>query len=416
MARFRSQLLERLPDVYDGLLEAGVVEAPLATQMPPTLTDRSPRPGDARLTLLLTRRSTVDWVLLRAVCAEPRVAPHGGTRVQSLLGIRDDECPRVVGLRTGDGDVSADVVVDATGRRSPVDRWLDGLGARPALNQAAECGLAYFSRHYRVRAGVEPPAPTTIRMVIPLDEFMLGLWGADNGAMQVAISPLAADARFRSVKDPAIFDAVLRTVPSFAVWLDALEPITPVYPMAGLHNTLRRLVVERTPVVTGLFAVGDAVCTTNPTLSRGMTLALATAADVTDVLAKEDDSVQRALMHDGLVAEHVVPYYDDQVVIDGARLAVLRHQVFGVPAPDPAPADPSRVEYWQLRSAGRFDATSFRAFWEVQAMVRRPEDVYSDPVAVAATRAALQQIGRDERPAQPTRAELEAVLRGEGTA
>jgi hypothetical protein len=335
--------------------------------------------------------------------------------VRSVLSRPDGECPRVVGLRTGEGDVSVDVVVDATGRRSPVDRWLDEIGAHPALNQEAECGLAYFSRHYRLRAGVEPPAPPTIRMVIPLDEFMLGLWGADNGAMQVAISPLAADGRFRSVKDPAIFDAVLRTVPSFAVWLDALDPITPVYPMAGLHNTLRRLVVEGTPVVTGLHAVGDAVCTTNPTLSRGMTLALATAADLTDVLAKEDDPVQRALVHDGLVAEHVVPYYDDQVVIDGARLAVLRHQVFGVPVPDPVPADPSRVEYWELRSAARFDPASFRAFWEVQAMVRRPEDVYSDPVAVAATRAALEHIGSDDRPAQPTRAELDAVLRGERT-
>jgi hypothetical protein len=144
-----------------------------------------------------------------------------------------------------------------------------------------------------------------------------------------------------------------------------------------------------------------------------MTLALATAADLSDVLAKEDDPLQRALVHDGLVAEHVVPYYDDQVVIDGSRLAALRHQVFDAPAPDPPPDDPSRVAYWQLRSAARFDPTSFRAFWEVQAMVRRPDDVYSDPVAVTATRAALEQIGSDERPAQPTRAELEAVLLGE---
>jgi hypothetical protein len=247
-------------------------------------------------------------------------------------------------------------------------------------------------------------------MVTPLDEFMLGMWGADNGTMQVAVVPLAADGRFRSVKDPAIFDAVLRTVPSFAVWLDALEPFTPVYPMAGLHNTLRRLVVDGAPVITGLHAVGDSVCTTNPTLSRGMTLALATAADVTDALAKEDDAVQRALFVDRLVAEHVVPYYDDQVVIDCARLAVLRHQVFGTPLPDAPPSDDSCVAYWQLRSASRFDPTALRAFWEVQGMVRLPGDVYGDPVAVAATRATLGRLGEDARPEQPTRAELEAVL------
>jgi type II secretory pathway pseudopilin PulG len=38
--------------------------------------------------------------------------------------------------------------------------------------------------------------------------------------------------------------------------------------MAGLHNTLRRLVVDGTPVATGLHAIGDSVCTTNPTLGR----------------------------------------------------------------------------------------------------------------------------------------------------
>ena len=35
--------------MYAGLLAAGVAEAPLRTQMPDTLTDTVPRPGDERL-------------------------------------------------------------------------------------------------------------------------------------------------------------------------------------------------------------------------------------------------------------------------------------------------------------------------------------------------------------------------------
>jgi 2-polyprenyl-6-methoxyphenol hydroxylase-like FAD-dependent oxidoreductase len=61
MARCRELLRERLPDVYDGLLAAGVAEAPLATQMPATLSDTTARPGDECLTLLMSRRSTIDW-------------------------------------------------------------------------------------------------------------------------------------------------------------------------------------------------------------------------------------------------------------------------------------------------------------------------------------------------------------------
>ena len=48
MARCRQLLIERLPDVYAGLLAAGVAEAPLRTQMPDTLADTAPGPGTRR--------------------------------------------------------------------------------------------------------------------------------------------------------------------------------------------------------------------------------------------------------------------------------------------------------------------------------------------------------------------------------
>ena len=57
---------------------------------------------------------------------------------------------------------------------------------------------------------------------------------------------------------------MLRTIPAYAAWLDVMDPITDVFPMGGLHNTLRRLVVDGSPVATGLLAIGDSVCTTNP--------------------------------------------------------------------------------------------------------------------------------------------------------
>ncbi len=132
-----------------------------------------------------------------------------------------------------------------------------------------------------------PGLPVT-RTVIALDEFLAGKWGADNAAVQLVVAPLAADRRFRAVRDPRVFTAVLRTVPVYAAWLDVMDPITDVFPMAGLHNTMRRLVVDGRPVATGLLAIGDSVCTTNPTLGRGLAL---------------------------------------------ARLAVMRHTLFGAPRP-----------------------------------------------------------------------------------
>jgi 2-polyprenyl-6-methoxyphenol hydroxylase-like FAD-dependent oxidoreductase len=265
MAKCRELLLERLPDVYQGLLDAGVIEVPLETQMPATLADTAAWPGDERLTMLMTRRSTIDWVLQRAVLTEPGVTMRYGVRVVGLLAMPGTP-PQVTGVRTDQGDLPADLVVDASGRRSPIDRWLGEIGAEPTARWWAECGVAYFSRYYRLRPAPNPPGPPTTRIIQPLDEFLVGLWGADNRAMQLVVAPLAADRRFRTLSDPAVFTAVLRTMPTFAAWLDAMDPFTAVYAMAGLHNTMRRLLVDGAPVATALHAIGDSVCATNRSL------------------------------------------------------------------------------------------------------------------------------------------------------
>jgi hypothetical protein len=252
--------------------------------------------------------------------------------------------------------------------------------------------------------------------VAGLDEFTIGLWPADNGTVQLAVAPLAADRRFRPVRDPAVFTAVLRTVPVFAAWLDVLEPITGVFPMAGLHNTLRRLVDVSSPVVTGLHAVGDSVCTTNPTLGRGLTLALSGAADLAGVIADHPaDPEAQALALDGLVGAHVAVYYTDQAAIDQARLAGLRHAIYGTqvpPPPAPGAGPDRRVSFAELRAAAAVDPVAFRGFWNVMGMLCPPDEVYTDPQVVACTRAAIRVHGTSSPVAQPDRATLLAALTG----
>jgi hypothetical protein len=178
--------------------------------------------------------------------------------------------------------------------------------------------------------------------------------------------------------------------------------------MAGLHNTLRRLVLDGTPVATGLHAIGDSVCTTNPTFGRG--LALSGAADLADTLGQHGgDPTAQALAMDRLVTEHVLPFY--QAAIDAARLAVMRHTIFGERAPAPPAAD-GRVSYPQLRAAASYDPVAFRAFWTINGMICPPEEVYTDPLVVACTRAALSRHGSGPPVAQPTRQQLLAALAG----
>jgi 2-polyprenyl-6-methoxyphenol hydroxylase-like FAD-dependent oxidoreductase len=398
-------LRERLPDVHSALLAAGAAEASLASQMPATLTDRSPVPGDERLVLLMTRRATVDWVLGRAAAVEPGLDLRYGVRADGVLAEPGDP-PRVCGVRADQDDLRADVVVDAAGRRSPLDRWLSAAGSRAAGVATAECGLAYFSRQYRLRPGASLPGPALTRVVAGLDEFTVGIWGGDNATMQLVVAPLAADRRFATARDPEVHAAVLRTIPLYASWLEVMDPITGVAVMGGLHNTLRRLVDDGNPVVLGLHAVGDSVCTTNPTFGRGLSMTMRLVAALVDALAAHpDDPHAQALAMDRAVDEHIAPWYADQAASDAGRLAVLRHTVLG----GPLPSAPDRVTFGQMRQAGQVDPVAFRAVWRLMGMIGRPSDAYDDPDLAARVRAVLAA-GVPPAVQQPTRAQLEAAL------
>ncbi|GLZ45406.1 hypothetical protein Acsp06_15910 [Actinomycetospora sp. NBRC 106375] len=406
----RVLLARLLPDVLEELRAAGARDAPLESQMAATLTDRDPVPGDDELRPIMSRRATVDWVLGRAAAVEPGVTIRHGVTVTGLLADPGDP-PHVHGVRTDAGDVTADVVVDAAGRRTAIDRWLDDIGAHRSVVETAPCGLAYYGRQYRMPDGVPLPGPDTARVVMGLDEFTVGFWAGDNRTAQIALAPMAADKRFRTARDPAVFDATVRTVPYYAAWLDVLEPISDVFVMGGLHNTFRRLVADGHPVATGLLAVGDAVCTTNPTFGRGIGVALRTIADLADVLATHpEDPDAASLAMDRAILEHVRPWYADQAATDAGRLAALRHTVLGEPAPPAPPLADDRVTFAQLRRASLTDPLAFRAVARIMGMVGDAEKLYADPDVVAATRAAL---GRDGVALpQPTRAELEAALTG----
>jgi len=140
---------------------------------------------------MMTRRSTVDWVLHRVAAAEAGLTVRFGVKATGLLtapGRPGGRPPHVTGVRTDRGDLAADLVVDATGRRSPIDDWLTQIGARTTATWRAECGIAYFSRHYRVRPGAELSALLVARIVVALDEFLAGKWGGDNGAVQLVVA------------------------------------------------------------------------------------------------------------------------------------------------------------------------------------------------------------------------------------
>ena len=67
--------------------------------------------------------------------------------------------PHVTGVRTEAGEeIAADLVVDATGRRSPLPHWLEAEPgrARP-VEELEDSGFVYYGRHFRSADGLPPP-------------------------------------------------------------------------------------------------------------------------------------------------------------------------------------------------------------------------------------------------------------------
>jgi hypothetical protein len=182
--------------------------------------------------------------------------------------------------------------------------------------------------------------------------------------------------------------------------------------MGGLHNTLRTLVVDGRPVATGLLAVGDSVCTTNPTFGRGLVLALQGAVDVVDLVDRlGDDPLALALAYWQRVSEMVEPFYVDQATNDAERLAELRRNVFGRPTP-PVQHRRDRVTFTQLRSVAPLDPMLYRAFWQIFGMLSRPDDVYTDLAVVDRVTALLRDGATAPPLPQPSPGAVATALAG----
>ena len=133
---FRSQcrrlLLDRLPEVYAAILDAG------ATVVVP---DGAPEAA----AMLSVRRSVFERAFWEATSGAP-----GVTRLTGHVDRLEVEDGRAVGIVVDSAFVAADLVVDASGRAGRLSTAFRPLGQR------VDCGMAYAARQYRLRPGSTP--------------------------------------------------------------------------------------------------------------------------------------------------------------------------------------------------------------------------------------------------------------------
>lgn len=148
-----------LPGYADGLLGAGAVPLAVPTDMlwlnPAGWVTRFP----VRHRMLSASRELIEWHTRRLVMATPEITVLDGRNVADLCVSEDGS--RVTGVTVVETDAAgsashgpvetlpAELVVDATGRRSRLPGWLERLGYERPAETRINAHLAYATRIYR---------------------------------------------------------------------------------------------------------------------------------------------------------------------------------------------------------------------------------------------------------------------------
>lgn len=285
------------PDVLAGILARGALEV---------------SPGT-----VLCRRPIYEAEMRRLTEGEDKITFRYGITVSGLIA----NGRKVSGVvASAPGAMAADVVVNATGRRSIGTRWLSEIGtpAPPATDQ--KCGYFYLTRHYRLRAGESFP-DTEVPLVVPLSYLTVLVFPADNRHFQLSVAVSVNDPYRHRLREPVIFDRLLASVPLSERWVGCGEPLEAPEAMAKIENCW-----QRTPGLDGYVQLGDALIQTNPTMGRGVTFAFLQAQEFARTLGRGFEQ---------WVDERLGPWFQAQLSLDEARIRQLTAGLRGEILPPP---------------------------------------------------------------------------------
>ena len=407
--RFRAILEAELPDVASALAAAGAVRYNQVSETDESVTGGWVE-GDEVFDALTARRPVVEAAIARIAATTGGLDVRRGVTVAGLVAATSESAkmngqarpPHVIGVRLEDGDlVASDLVVDASGRRSLLPRWLRQLGSQAHEAEQEEGGFTYYARHLRFGGGSLP------RLEAP----MLSAHGsvsvltvpADNGTAAVGIVVASGDTSLQGLRDGDTWLRVLRSFPRSAAWAEG-DPLEEVKVMAKIEDRHRRYVVDGEPIASGVVAIGDSWACTNPSLGRGGAMALLHATVLRDQLHLVGDVEPRelALRFDEATMAAVEPHYRSTLQYDRHRLAEMQAAIRGETY---EPDDPAWDVIQAVQHAATSDGTALRGFHQIAGLLKTTDEVMAQPGFLDRV-IELGSGWRDAPPTGPDRAEL----------
>ena len=240
-------------------------------------------------------RTFMEYEVRKAVIAIENIQLMAETRVDSLVMNTDNNA--VVGVhvthRSKDNEqqtINADLVVDVSGRGSPMPKWLMSIGYDAPREEHVKINVGYATRTYtRTGKYLDDPKVFMLQPTPPHQTRGTFMFPIEGDRWIVTAGGYVGD---YPLDDPDEFMEFVRTVPTQDIYniISKEQPLSDVV-THRFPSSRRRHYQSLQRFPDNLVVIGDAVASFNPIYGQGMSSAALQVNAMTDYLKQHSGAI-----------------------------------------------------------------------------------------------------------------------------